>query len=285
MRRITVPIASALALLVLAACGGPGGGGLQPPANTIDVEVASSDPDVAVEVASIAPDESQVFRVTISDAVASADLLYVELDREVDLEVMTSGYGTVTYSAATRSYFGQGSDGLATSSLPAAGSAGVEPQSVSTPVTCRGSCVILDVVSGGTFYVRVTNTSGFAGNVDLFVYGDEHADENEPNDDLDSAPTFSLADAGAIETVGDVDYWYFATPASVVFDEGAQNEIEIEAWILDSNGNLAQLQPGPYVPGQTIHVNANEYLRVWAVSPRLGASSARSIYYLDTMVP
>src|SRR5690606_41111549 len=107
--------------------------------------------------------DEQVFAVTVSQDVAGFGLLYVELDREVDLEVMTGAYGTVNYSSSSLAYFGSGSEGLGT-----AAAAGLGPQAVTLRVTCRRSCVILELAAGGTFYVRVTNP-GPSTNVSLDV--------------------------------------------------------------------------------------------------------------------
>lgn len=278
MRRFVPLVASALVALALAACstGGPGGG-QQPPDDTIDVSVtaANNDPTQPVKSVSLGNGDEQVFAVTVSQDVAGFGLLYVELDREVDLEVMTGAYGTVNYSSSSLAYFGSGSEGLGT-----AAAAGLGPQAVTLSVTCRGSCVILELAAGGTFYVRVTNP-GPSTNVSLYVYGDDYGDEYEPeNDTLQGAPTFQFFDSGAIETVGDVDYWYFEAPTTVTFDTN-DLAIPLEAWILDAAGNLVGDGPGPYLPGDQITLFANEYLRVWAVEEWQAASSARSRYDIE----
>src|SRR5690606_38070462 len=200
MRRFVPLVAGALVALALAACSAGGPGGPLPPHDTIDVSVtaANNDPEQPVESVSLASGDEQVFAVTVSEDVAGFGLLYGELDREVDLEVMTGAYGTVNYSSSSRDYFGSGSEGLAT-----AAAAGLGPQAVTLSVTCRGSCMILELAAGGTFYVRVTNP-GPSTNVSLYVYGDDYGDEYEPeNDTLQGAPTFQFFDSGAIETVGD----------------------------------------------------------------------------------
>ena len=272
MRRYLLTATSALAVLALAACNTGGGPGVpQPPPDTVDV-TASLDPDQPLDTVQLGGGESQVYRVAVPQDVVDAGLLYVELDRQVDLEVMTSNYGAVTFSSASEAYFGSGSQGLA-------GASALEPAAVEIPVTCRGSCVLIEPANAGQLYVRVTN-EGSATNVSLFVFGEQHRDGFEPdNDDPAGAPPFSLQDAGAIETVGDVDYWYFGQDTSVLFDV-VELGIPLEAEIVDEDGVPVQDSGGPYFDGEEILLFAGEYLRVWSVEPWQAASSARSAYYL-----
>src|SRR5690606_13944953 len=98
MRRLALPALGALCALTLAACttgGVPGG----PPEDTIDV-VAGTDAQQALATVPLDNLESQVFAVGVPQDVVDAGLLYIELDRDVDLEVMTDGWGTVTFSAS-----------------------------------------------------------------------------------------------------------------------------------------------------------------------------------------
>jgi len=273
MRRYVLTAASALALLALAACTTGGPTAPQPPANTIDV-TANLNPDSALDTVPLGDGESQVYRVSVPQSVVDEGLLYVELDREVDLEVMTGGYGTVTFSSSSRDYFGSGSQGLASA---------LAPQSVDIPVTCRGSCVLIEPANAGVLYARVTN-EGPSTNVSLFVYGEPHADAYEPDNDAPAgAPTFDLLDSGAIETVGDVDYWRFDADTSVVFQVVADG-IPLEAEIVDATGAPVFDSGGPYFDGETVQLFAGEYLRVWAQEPWQAASSARSTYYLSDVV-
>lgn len=277
MRRLALPAIGALCALALAACntGGPGGPG-GPPGNTIFV-TAGLDPDAALETVSLDSLESQAFAVEVPQEVVDAGLLYVELDRLVDLEVMTSGWGTVTFSSSSFDYFGSGTQGLSPT-----GAGAPAPQSIVSTVTCDGSCVLLEPANAGTVYVRVTNR-GPVVNVSLFAYGDQHMDEYEPeNDETATASTFGAidSDSGAIETVGDVDYWYFPDGGTVSFDV-VDEGIGVEADIVDAGGQVVQDSGGPYHDGEEVLLFAGEYLRVWAQEPWQAASSARSAYYLD----
>jgi hypothetical protein len=277
MRRFAQPALAALVVLVLAACTVDGGGGPpQPPANTIEV-TANLNPNTSVSSVQLANGESQVFRIEVPSNVVSAGLFYIELDREVDLEVMTSGYGTVTYSSASRDYFGSGPSGLSATLA-------VAPQTVDTVVTCRGSCVIIEPANAGSVYARVTNR-GSTTTVSLYAYGEAHGDTHEPgNDTLVGAPVFNLADSGAIETVGDVDYWYFDKTTTVHLDLPPVG-IPIEVEVVDASGMPVPGSGGPFTDEGPIFVMQGEYLRVWALNEWQAASSARSVYYLSVEAP
>ena len=277
MKRFTLLAAATLAVLVLAACGGvvvepPG-----PPDDAFPV-TANNSPATPVDTLTFGPGESEVYRVSVPSGVASADLLYVELDRNLRLEVRPggTGYDNVAFSSTSLSHFGAGLTGVA-----AAGDAVVDGQAVATPVTCDGSCVILDDAPS-EFYVRVVNTGATTvNNVNLYIYGDVYSDGTEDNnDDPATSPNLVSFDGGAIETVGDVDYWYMVNDGTVAFDL-TQDAIALEAFIVDANGTPVQNFPGPYFDGDTIQVFTGESLRIWAVDENRAASSSRSGYFLE----
>jgi len=272
MNRITLSAAVILAALVLAACNvvveppPP-----SPPANTIDV-TASNDFSTPLEQFTLNAGSTQVFRVTVPSSVDANDLLYIELDREAPLEVMTGTYGTVTYSASSSEFFGTGSTGIV------AATSSVSSQGIGTTVPCRGSCVILED-QPSEFYIRVGHVGGSVpSQISLYIYGDSYVDLSEPfNNELNTAPALEQIDAGAIETVGDVDYFWMPVTASVTF-ETAANGFPVEAYRLGSSG---QVIAGPFGAGDVIGMNTGEFIRVWAVAPNEAAVSAKSQYSLD----
>ncbi|HZJ10404.1 MAG TPA: hypothetical protein VFD39_11960 [Trueperaceae bacterium] len=279
MKRFILVVAAAAAVLVLAACSvtvePPG-----PPADAIAV-TANSNPATPLDPGrTYAPNEQKVFRVTVPSGVASDDLLYIELSRNLRLEVRPAGnnYSTVSYSATSYEYFGSGLTGIASTGVDS----GLSGQAVDTPVTCRGSCVILESAPS-EFYVRVKNTGATPVNdVDLYVYGDIYADALEPeNNTIATAPTLPSFDGGAIETVGDVDFWEVLSDGDVAFDVVA-NGIALEAHIVDSNGTpIAGGVGGPYFDGASLPVIVGDFIRVWTVDQNKAASSSYSGYYLD----
>lgn len=284
MKRALMLVSVAAAAIVLAACNvtvtPPG-----PPANTIDV-TANMSPNTPVtnQAVAVSPGQSQVFRVALPGNVTSADLIYIELDKEVELEVLPSAFTSVIYSSNSAAMFASGRLGIQNLDAVTLTDAGIESQTVTTPVTCRGSCVL---VEGNTmsdpFYVRVRNDGGSATSVSLYVYGDVYADDNEPvNDSTNTAPALVAFDAGAIETVNDFDLWRTGFTGTVAFDT-VVNGIQLEARILNASGVEVPGSNGggPYFSGETFSVFNGEYIRVRAVNSSQAAASARSTYYLE----
>lgn len=276
MKRITTIAAATLTVLVLAACSVSNPPPTGPPADAVPV-TATSNPASAVDTWTFAPGEEEVYEVSVPANVGSDDLLYIELDRNISLEVLPASYASVEFSASSSAYFGTGLTGL----TAAVADGSLSGQTVTTPVTCRGSCVILDAAPS-TFYVRVVNTGAITMNdVNLYVYGDDYADETEGiNDTPATGPNLVSFDSGAIETIGDVDYWYMPNNGNVQFDV-VQNGIALEAEIVDSNGNRVPTSTGPYLDGDVIQVFAGEFLRIWTVDENRAAASANSQYYLE----
>lgn len=281
MKRVLTLCAVTVVAVVLAACNvtitPPG-----PPANTIDV-TANMNPSASVAgPVAISPGQSQVFRVAPGAAV-NADLVYVELDRDIELEVLPTSYQSVIFSANDRSRFARERFGI--QSVDAATEQGLESQAVLTNITCRGSCVIQRGSSvSGEFFVRVRNDSGTTSNVSLFAYGDSFGDGTEPaNNSTATAPVLGAFDSGAIETVGDVDFWLTSATGNVNF-RTATNGPALQAFIVDASGNVVA-GGGPFTHGQNIPVFAGDFIRVWTTDSRFAASSARSRYDLEYTTP
>lgn len=287
MKRALTLVIVAFAVVIMAACNititPPG-----PPANTIDVTATLNPGQSLQTINALGPGQSQVFRVAVPVSVANADLIYIELNKDIELEVLPAAYTSVIYSSNSAAMFSSGRLGLLGASVASAAASveGIDSQTVTTPVTCRGSCVL---VTGNTisdpFYVRVRNDSGAAINVSLYAYGDEYADDNEPlNGSISTAPTLTSFDAGAIETSGDFDLWKAGFTGSVTFDT-VVNGIVLEARILNGSGVEVPSSSGggPYFDGQTFSVFTGEFIRVRAVTSGQAAASARSTYYLENV--
>lgn len=288
MKRAITLVTVAAAVVVLAACNitvtPPG-----PPANTVDVTATLNPAASLATVNALGPGQAQVFRVAVPVSVANSDLIYIELNRDIELEVLPAAYTSVIYSSNSAAMFSSGRFGIqSVGGAAIEATEAIDGQTVTTPVTCRGSCVL---VAGNTisdpFYVRVRNDSGSAINVSLFVYGDEFGDDNEPfNGSINTAPILSLFDAGAIETSGDFDLWKMGFTGTVAFDT-VVNGIVLEARILNASGVEVPTSNGggPYFDGQEFSVYTGEYVRVRAVTSGQAAASARSTFYLENVSP
>ncbi len=86
---------------------------------------------------------------------------------------------------------------------------------------CVGPCVATRI-SASTYYVEVENRSGSSRTFDLYAYTFDQNDSFEPNDGTSSAVEVFGAETlvGAIETLGDVDYFEYtgANPRVLEFD-------------------------------------------------------------------
>lgn len=269
MRRILFPVLGAVIALVLAGCTIT----IEPviPPNAVKV-TANENPNTPVYGDSLSAGAAEVFEITIPQAVQDGyDVVYVELDTDIELELRAANYASVLMSSNSSEYFGRYSTGLQ------ALDADLDSQAITSLVNCRGSCVIFEPTSS-TYYARVKNDSGAPASYELYVFGDVLQDDTEPaNGSRGSAPTLVVGSnvSGAIETINDVDFWYVSGSGTIAFDAGSP-ALSLEAHALDSNGVVVA---GPYTSGDQFEVFNGEYVRVRSVTER-AAASAKSVYYL-----
>jgi hypothetical protein len=269
MRRILFPVLGALVALVLAGCTIT----FEPviPPNAVKV-TANENPNAPVHSDSLAAGSAEIFEITVPQSVQNGyDVVYVELDADIELELRAANYASVLMSSNSRDYFGRFSTGLA------AVSADLDTQGIANLVNCRGSCIIFQPTAS-TYYARVKNDSGVGLSYDLYVYGDDLQDDTEPNGSLASAATFDVLTtvSGAIETIGDRDLWHVDGFATVQLDTAVGNPVDIEATVLNASGVAVD---GPHGPGEQFEVFDGEYVRVESASD-FAAASAKSVYYL-----
>jgi hypothetical protein len=194
---------------------------------------AGTDPNSAVDSDSVAGNGSKTYEVTVSGGAASSDLLYLELDSESASIVVYNTSGTAIASSDDASSFTAG--GAPSVQI---GTAGID-----VDVICRGSCVILDA-SAGSYFVEVVSQTGGTLGFDLFAFGDQFQDDNEPGNDLPAtAPTLGSGDEGAIETLGDEDWFIVNSGGLVRFD--STSGLDLRATVSKANGDpIATLSPG-----------------------------------------
>src|SRR5690606_10518211 len=104
--------------------------------------------------------------------------------------VLPAAYTSVIYSSNSPALFASGRFGIQSVALSAGAADAVQGQTVTTPATCRGSCVLVDAATiSDPFYVRVRNDGQTTANVSLYVYGDQYGDDSEGiNDSINTAP-------------------------------------------------------------------------------------------------
>ncbi len=167
---------------------------------------------------SVPANATRLVRLTFPSAAAA--LRYVEIggvnvEHNVRLEVPVAGQ-MVGYSSR-RDLFASSPTGLSL----AAGAAGPEPMAIGVSWSCDGPCVASRYQSGPVV-VRITNASFTTRTVQVYAYGTPEADLNEPNERVQEATPFVVTaegdgPAGAIERLGDVDYFRLACGAGSGF--------------------------------------------------------------------
>ncbi len=268
--------AAALLAFLLAACLQP-----PPPPPPADPLVARTDEGATPSaVVDLAPGEWADFELVL-DAVRSFDVAYAELDttQPAVVELRNSAYWGVLASSATPDYFVRGTIAGVPQPLPTASAAGVRPSAITPDRVCLGPCVIFDP-GGGRFYLRVVNTGSTGLVADLYLYGATFAHADEPaNDSRSGAAPLVNGAGGALELLGDVDYWLASAEANVTVEE--IGGLALQATVYDTCGLAVA---GPYDGGETFRVFAGEAVRVRAAQDRAGAPGA-SAYQLTVGAP
>ncbi len=272
MKRFNLVLAAAAAAtLTLSACDititGPPAG---PPPPDV-TRTAGTDPDSAAWSGTVTRGDSVIFKLDVPASVSSGyDVLYLELDNNLQLELRDPNTYNVVASSSGPSYFARGIAGLSTA---AAGELGA--QAIGLPTACRGSCIIIPAPSASTFYARVVNPTGTGLSTNLYFYGDAEQDTGEPNDQLSDAVPFDVyaagGDQGAIELLGDVDYYRVSQPRSVVFSTVTGNPVDLRVSVHDASGARVA---GPFDQNGVFNVQAGEYLKVYSLSGRAGAPAS-----------
>ncbi|HEV6953057.1 MAG TPA: hypothetical protein VKY86_07365 [Promicromonospora sp.] len=260
-RRVAARLAGAAALLALAvaAC-------TPPPPPPADPLVARADGGASPsETVVLAPGEWADFELVL-DAVRHFDLVYAELDttQPAVVELRGGNYWTAIASSDTPDFFVRGTIAGVPQPRPAA--ARLDPNAIGYDLVCRGPCVIFRPTSQ-RFFLRVVNTGGTLLDADVFLYGMGFADEHEPdNDRMDDAPPLADGETGALELLGDTDFWYAPVDANVTFVPNSGG-LALQASVFDACGLSVA---GPFDDGTAFRVFAGETVRVRAAQDRAG---------------
>lgn len=228
-----------------------------------------ANPNTPVESITVPAGATRLIRIERGSA---GPLFYVELSANMELELANPGRNRLA-SSSSGAFFGQGSLGLASGDL--------QGQSIVPGPPCRGSCIIRGPESFSHYFALVRNNSSVSQTVDLFVYADRYIDEYEPSNNQLSTTTAVLdvfgTESGAIETIGDVDYWRVVNSGYVIFDAPSQ-DIEIVLRILNSSGTLID---GPYFDGTRLFLEHGEIVVVEEATNTLAGIASASAYYFS----
>ena len=248
-----------------------------PPTTYTSVTADGSAPSNPTDTISLAGNETVDYRVSMS--AISTDLFHAEADGPVTIVVEYST-GEPIASSNNSTYFvgGLGATSLSVGTAAPA-SSGPAPSSVVPSDVCNGPCV-LTPAKDAYYYVEVTNTSSSSASVDLWFYGTTYGDSYEPGNDVRTSTPAQLtasssSEGGAIETVGDVDYWKTVDSGSWQFD-AANSAFNMEVYILDAQGNQRY---GPYTSGQRLPAYSGWYYEVVSGNQRAGVAGKSAYYF------
>lgn len=266
LKTLYIPIGIALALII-SAC--DVSVTLNPPLPNPDYSFTAGSDEDEGWVIDIPARSSVLVKVSVP---TGPNLVFFELGSELGLEVLNSARIAVA-SSSSAAFFAPGSAGL--------GAAAIEPQAILAAFACRGSCVIVDRETSfeGTFYARVSNDSTSAVSTRFFAYRDAFADEFEP---LNNNPTTTEAvlnvtegNSGALETLGDRDYWRVVGTGSVTLRAQSPAVIDVAMYVID----LAGAEWGPYRNGSDVALEHGEIVYVQAEDDRAGSSDSGAYFF------
>lgn len=272
-RNVLTTLLLCLGLLVLAACS-PGGGEPQLPERT---ELAPTDDDSAAYSGNANLGSTDYFYVDGTGI--EGDLIVVELDAELRLE-LTSITGETVSAVST------GPDYFARQEVPVSNAEeeNVDPTAIGVdPAPCRGSCIVLPA-GNDTYYFQVSGAL-LPTPYSAYVYGAPHVDTNEgSNEDAIMAPPYFLGeeDGGALETIGDVDWWTVgsASSASEPVEFFAPGSVGAEVYVVTIDS-----ESGPFPSGTVLNLTPGDLLRVESGLERAARGTSGYYYFSPVADP
>ncbi len=221
-------------------------------------------------VANLQPGEVRRYQLIVSDAVASSGAaLIVELNQNVNLELLNTDLNLYA-SSSSNTYFARGNRGLSSSRNS------ISPQGISVMQGCEGACIWRDAEAGRS-YLRITNPTSTVVTFSLFAYVQNFNDTGEPgNNSANGAVNLTDFDQGAIETLGDEDYYRVAVAGRVQFTAPAASsaiQSRLRADVTNNDDDSVQTltpsdAPVRVFPGDTVrvYVEGNDYAGATTVS-------------------
>ncbi len=274
MKRFTFVLAAAVAAtLLLSACdisiGTPPG----PPQPDVTLSAPSTSGTAAWND-TLARGESVLFKLSFT-AAGSGNVIYLELDKNLKLELNNPTNLNAIASSHGPSYYARGTAGYSTASAT-----DLAPQAIGTATACRGSCIIIPAVTGNTYYARVSNDTDSSVTANLYFYRDIEQDQSEPNGSPAEATFFDMSaaggDQGAIELLSDADFWRVSATGTLDFSPVTGNPVQLRLAIVNSSGVVIA---GPIGPG-SISVLPNDIVKVYSLNNVRAGAPAVSRYTL-----
>ena len=250
---------------------------------TVHVRPVSDNTPEALASGTLEPQSGERFyRVQVPRSLGEdSDVVYFEIDvgSDGDADTGSDAIALRLYTEAGNIAASSGSpDGFSTSD-EAAESFGPRflPQAIGTQLGCIGPCIIWPSNPGYAF-ISLENRLEVGGELSytLYAYVEDFQDSNEPfNDRAANAVTITGSDySGAIETLGDVDYWRAPSSGTLFFDTDPDSILDLRAELI---GDPLE---DPIAPGGSLEVVAGDLIRVFSAS-RWAGPPAASNYFLE----
>lgn len=217
----------------------------------------------------VVPPNSNAYFDVVMPTGAGRDLLYLEVQNGVSIEVRRGA--EVFFSTEAGTFRRLANSTTATTEGPS--TAGLAPQAIAVQRACRGPCVILPATAGATLTVH--NPGPTQRQVNIFLVTEPFSDLNEPNNTPAAAtPITRGVDGGAIELVGDVDWFRVTQEGLLTFDPPPA--MAVRARHFSESGVLLGTLPA----GAGVRVLAGDRVEVSAVQSEAGPSGV-SAYFLS----
>ncbi len=187
---------------------------------------------------------------------SAGDLLYVEVEGGNDLRIsLLRSTGSTVGVSESPTYFASSVSALSTSGGVAAQA--IDAQAIDVAYACLGPCVATPA-TGSTYYVRVENRGGTTRSFDLYAYTFDLNDTFEPNDGTSTAVEVTGAETltGAIETLGDVDYFEYTGASARVLTFDAYDADLGLVLDVDNGPTLASGDENVIYPGERFRVRS-----------------------------
>jgi len=289
MKTVRIGIVLGVTLLLLSACSP---GFISRTVPTLGVGETYTQDLTPLEL-SLAPGTSRTLTYDFDSGLANGLFVVIEAG---DLYVLRPSMGAFATSS-TGFFFGAGESGL----LPADGASPSDllQQDIGVATTCVGPCVIMDADQAaaiGTGYVRITNPFSTQLTTKLWVFSQDLDHQSEPsNDQRSGAETVTTSTRGALETLGDMDFFEIVGGGDVTIyapviksDGVSQDFLSIRAVALYPDGTaipealLGTSNPVVIQPNDShaFFLEAGEFVEIRAADER-AASSQYSAYDIE----
>lgn len=234
------------------------------------IDPANAEPP-AIVTASIAAGATGYWTINVpADVAASGKALYIDVvpgspspSPQLQLTVFTSDRRAFA-SSYSPTFFAQGE-------ITPPVAQGLVPAGIITnPNICLGSCVI-QASRADTFYVKITNLQNAPVQYQFYAFVSSFGDAGEDaNDASANAISLTTVDVGAIEEIGDIDYYRVDTAGRTLRFNTTVTDLGLQAVVTRAGAQLATL-----TNGQTTAVQVGDIIEVKSMNNRAADSSRR----------